>query len=171
MQSYVAFLRAVNVGGTGKLSMESLRAMCIDAGLAAPRTYITSGNVVFETVKTEQQIKARLEAQLEQYAGKPIGVIVRSAAEVAEVVQRNPFPDQPGNHVVVLFSDSALPIHPMDGATGVAREEVRLGRRELFIHYPDGQANTRLRLPTMTGGTARNINTVSKLHAMLIGAN
>ena len=170
MQSYVAFLRAVNVGGTGKLPIESLRAMCIDAGFVAPRTYIASGNVLFGTDRTEREIRAKLEEQLEHHTGKSVGVIVRSAAEVADLVQRNPFPDQPGNRVVVLFSDSALPIDPMDGATGVAREQVRLGRRELFIHYPDGQADTRLKLPAMTDGTARNMNTLSKLNAMLSGA-
>ncbi len=170
MQSYVAFLRAVNVGGTGKLPMESLRAICLAADLASPRTYIASGNVVFETDKTEQQVKAKLESRLKEHAGKSVGVIVRSAAEIADVVRRNPFPEQPRNRVMVLFSDSELPHDPFDRASGVADEQVHLGRREMFIHYPDGQANTRLRLPAMTDGTARNMNTVSKLHAMLGGA-
>lgn len=169
MQTYAAFLRAVNVGGTGKLPMESLRAMCIDAGLVSPRTYIASGNVVFGSDRTEQEIKAELEARLERYAGKPVGVIARSAAEVADTVRRNPFPDQPGNRVTVLFSDTLLPDHPLEGASGVAREQVRLGRREFFIHYPDGQADTRLRLPAMTSGTARNMNTMTTIHAMLNG--
>lgn len=91
MQSYVALQRAVNVGGTGKLPMGSLRAMCIDAGFASPRIYVASGNVVFGNEKTEQLIKAKPEAQLEQHAGKSVGVIVRSAAEIADVVRRNPF--------------------------------------------------------------------------------
>ena len=171
MQSYVAFLRAVNVGGTGKLPMESLRAMCIDAGFASPRTYIASGNVVFGSDKTEQMIKAKLETQLAQHAGKSVGVIVRSAAEIADVVRRNPFPEQPQNRVMVLFSDTALPNDPFEGARGVSHEQVALGRRELFIHYPDGQADTRLKLPAMIAGTARNMNTVSKVQAMLAGAN
>lgn len=169
MQTYVAFLRAVNVGGTGKLPMESLRAMCTDAGFVAPRTYIASGNVVFETNRTERDIKAELEARLQQYAGKPVGVIIRSAVEIAAMVQGNPFPDQPGSRVTVLFSDLLPPNDPLEGASGVTREQVRLGRRGFFIYYPDGQADTRLRLPAMTSGTARNMNTVSKIHAMLNG--
>ena len=50
MTNYVAFLRAVNVGGTGKLSMHDLRKMCIELGLAHVQTYIASGNVVFTKV-------------------------------------------------------------------------------------------------------------------------
>jgi uncharacterized protein (DUF1697 family) len=169
MQTHVAFLRAVNVGGTGKLPMEILRATCIDAGFVIPRTYIASGNVVFGSDRPEHEIKAELEAQLEQYAGKPISVIVRSAAEVADIIRRNPFQDQPGNRVVVLFSDARLPDDPLKGASGVAREQVRLGLREFFISYPDGQADTRLRLPAMTSGTARNMNTIGKVHTMLNG--
>ena len=169
MQTYVAFLRAVNVGGTGKLPMESLRAMCIDAGFVAPRTYIASGNVVFGSDRTERDIKAELEARLEQYAGKPVGVIIRSAVEISATVRGNPFPDQPGSRVMVLFSDLLLPSDPLEGASGVTREQVRLGRRGFFIYYPDGQANTRLRLPAMTSGTGRNMNTVSKIYAMLNG--
>ncbi len=169
MQTYVAFLRAVNVGGTGKLPMESLRAMCTDAGFVTPRTYIASGNVVFGSARTERDIKAELEARLEQYAGKPVGVIIRSAVEIGAMVQGNPFSDHPGSRLTVLFSDLLLPSDPLEGASGVTREQVRLGRRGFFIYYPDGQADTRLRLPAMTSGTARNMNTVSKIHAMLNG--
>ena len=169
MQSYVAFLRAVNVGGTGKLPMESLRAMCTDAGFVTPRTYIASGNVVFGSDRTERDIKAELEDRLEQYAGKPVGVIIRSAIEIAATVRGNPFPDQPGSRVTVLFSDLLLPNDPLEGTSGVTREQVRLGHRGFFIYYPDGQADTRLRIPAMTSGTSRNMNTVSKIDAMLNG--
>ena len=169
MQTYVALLRAVNVGGTGKLPMESLRAMCTDAGFVTPRTYIASGNVVFGSDRTERDIKAELEDRLEQYAGKPIGVIIRSAIEIAATVRGNPFPDQPGSRVTVLFSDLLLPNDPLEGTSGVTCEQVRLGHRGFFIYYPDGQADTRLRIPAMTSGTSRNMNTVSKIDAMLNG--
>jgi uncharacterized protein (DUF1697 family) len=62
MQAFVALLRAVNVGGTGKLPMTDLRRLCEDAGFRAVRTYIASGNVVFESESTETEIKAALES-------------------------------------------------------------------------------------------------------------
>lgn len=64
MTSYIALLRAVNVGGTGKLPMEDLRALCAEAGFAKLRTFIASGNVVFSCRKSEAHVKAAFEARL-----------------------------------------------------------------------------------------------------------
>ena len=166
MTSYVALLRAVNVGGTGKLPMTTLVDLCEAAGLQDVRTYIASGNVVFRSDLDEAEIRAALEDRLRCYAGKSVGVVVRTASEVAGVLARNPFPDAPGNRVMALFVDGPLPTDPMDGVTGAADERIVLGERELFIHYPSGMASTRLRLPSSKDGTARNVNTVAKLAAM-----
>src|SRR5215218_5761068 len=87
MTSYVALLRAVNVGGTGKLPMADLKALCEAAGFQAVRTYIASGNVVFRSDADAPAVKAALETCLRVYAGKPVGVLVRTAAEVAEVAR------------------------------------------------------------------------------------
>ena len=163
MTVYVALLRAVNVGGTGKLPMEQLRAMCVDAGFSAVRTYIASGNAVFGSDRAEQEVRSELETRLVQYAGKAVGVIVRTAREIAEVVARNPFAAQPGNRVTASFTDLPLPADPLADARGRKDEEVRLGERELFVFYPAGQADTRLWLPVMAAGTARNMNTIAKL--------
>jgi uncharacterized protein (DUF1697 family) len=64
---------------------------------------------------------------------------------------------------MALFTDDKLPKHPLEGAVGIRNEDVRLGRRALFVFYPDGMARTRLRLPSERNGTARNMNTVAKL--------
>ena len=74
MTAFVALLRAVNVGGTGKLPMSELKAMCEALGFEGVRTYIASGNVVFASRKSEAAVKKALEARLEAYAGKPVGV-------------------------------------------------------------------------------------------------
>src|SRR5947209_290088 len=100
MTAYVALLRAVNVGGTGKLPMTELKAMCEAAGFARVRTYIASGNVVFETARSEAAVKAVLEARLAGYAAKPVGVCVRTAREMADVLAKNPFAEAPGNRAV-----------------------------------------------------------------------
>lgn len=163
MTVYIALLRAVNVGGTGKLPMARLLALCADAGLADARTYIASGNVIFRSAACERAVRDALGARLDAFAGKPVGVLVRSAAEIAKLVTDNPFADKPGNRVMALFTDDRLPQHPLDGAVGIRNEEVRLGPRALFVFYPDGMARTRLRLPAERQGTARNMNTVARL--------
>ncbi|HEY0064369.1 MAG TPA: DUF1697 domain-containing protein, partial [Telluria sp.] len=106
MTTYIALLRAVNVGGTGKLPMSELTAICEQAGFAAVKTYIASGNVVFDSGKTAAQVKATLEKAMLAYAGKPVGVMVRSAAELAKVLADNPFPDAAPNRTVAVFLDA-----------------------------------------------------------------
>ena len=114
MTAFVALLRAVNVGGTGKLPMVELKAMCEAAGFASVKTYIASGNVVFQSKKTEAQVKAALEKALAAYAGKPVGVMVRTAAEMAEVLAKNPFQKMPGNRTVAFFLDGTPAADALD---------------------------------------------------------
>ena len=163
MVAYVALLRAVNVGGTGKLPMSRLLDLCADAGFSEARTYIASGNVIFRSPHSERAVGDALEVRLHAYAGKPVGVLVRSTAEIADLVADNPFTGKPNDRVMALFTDDKLPKHPLDGVVGIQNEEVRIGRRALFVFYPDGMARTRLRLPSERNGTARNMNTVAKL--------
>ncbi|HEX4025836.1 MAG TPA: DUF1697 domain-containing protein [Steroidobacteraceae bacterium] len=79
MPAYVALLRAVNVGGTGKLPMPAFVQLCEATGLESVRTYIASGNAVFTSRLKERRIKALLEQRLAAYAGKSVGVLVRTA--------------------------------------------------------------------------------------------
>ena len=169
MTTYIALLRAVNVGGTGKLPMTDLKAMCLDAGFTEVRTYIASGNVVFDSKASAAKVKSTLEARLLAYAGKPVGVVVRTAAELAAVVKANPFPKASQSHAVAIFLDQAPPKDALKHAVGQKREEMRLGAREIFVHYPDGIGTSKLRIPAAKAGTMRNMNTVAKLAAMAAG--
>jgi uncharacterized protein (DUF1697 family) len=166
MPVFVLLLRAVNVGGTGKLPMSELKRLCEKAGFRKVRTYIASGNVVAERDGAEAEAKAALEAELEAYAGKPIGVIVRTGAEMAEVVALNPFPDRAANRAVAIFLDAAPAADALSRVTGQANEELRLGAREIYVHYPDGIGRSKLRIAAARDGTARNMNTVARLAAM-----
>ena len=166
MTAFVALLRAVNVGGTGKLPMSDLKAMCEDLGFAAVRTFIASGNVVFTSRKSEAAIKAALEKQLADYAGKPVGVLVRSGAEMAQVLADNPFPQAAPNRTMALFLDRAPPADTLATLRGQRDEQVRLGRREIYIHYGEGMAKSKLVIPAAKAGTARNMNTVAALARM-----
>ena len=163
---YVALLRAVNVGGTGKLPMAELKAMCEDAGFDAVRTYIASGNVVFASPHAEAAVRQALEKRLHDYAGKPVGVLVRTARAMADVLEANPFPDEPGNRVVAIFLDDAPPADTLEHVRGQDGERIALGRREIYVHYGDGMAHSRLAIRAAARGTARNMNTVAKLAAM-----
>src|SRR5262245_55231094 len=166
MTRYVALLRAVNVGGTGKLPMADVRAMCRDAGFTRVETYIASGNVVFESKASASKVKAELEARLLGYAKKPIGVALRTAAEMAAVLKANPFPKAEPKFNYAIFLDQRPPRDALDHAVGRNDEEMRLGDREIFVHYPSGMGRSKLRIPAGKAGTARNMNTVAKLAEM-----
>jgi uncharacterized protein (DUF1697 family) len=166
MGAFVALLRAVNVGGTGKLPMGELKAMCEELGFAAVRTYIASGNVVFTSRKSEAAVKSALEKRLAAYAGSPVGVLVRSAAEMARVAADNPFPKAAPNRTVAIFLDSKPPADTLAGIRGQKTEELRLGRREIYVHYGDGMGTSKLVIPAARIGTARNMNTIATLAKM-----
>ena len=164
MMAFVALLRAVNVGGTGKLAMSDLQAICADAGLDAVRTYIASGNVVFRSALDAAAIKTMLEARL------ATGVLLRNTAETAAILAANPFPMAPGNRVTVIFLDQPASSDLLDAVVGRAEnEDLRIGRREIYVHYASGIGSSRLRIPAAARGTARNINTVARLAAMASG--
>ena len=166
MTAFVALLRAVNVGGTGKLPMGDLKEICVSLGFGSVRTYIASGNVVFVSLKSEAAIKAGFEKRLETYAGKSVGVMMRTAAEMAQVLADNPFPDAAPNRTMAVFLDRAPPADTLAAVRGRNDEQIGLGRREIYIHYGDGMAKSKLVVPAAKAGTARNINTVAALAKM-----
>jgi len=171
MATFIALLRAVNVGGTGKLPMEDLRAMCEAAGFRSVRTYIASGNVVFESSLREAAVTKALEAELLAFAGKQVGVMVRTAAEMADVLARNPFPDSRPDRTVAIFFSAPLPASALDTISGRADEEVQLGRREMYVRDGAGMGSSKLKIPAARNGTARNMNTVAALARMAEARN
>ena len=166
MTRYIALLRAVNVGGTGKLAMADLKAICTDAGYGRVATYIQSGNVVFESGASAASVKAELEARLLVHAGGRIGVVVRTADEMQAVLNGNPFAGKPPNFTVAIFLDEPPPSDALDRAVGKADEEMALGIREIYVHYGAGMGRSKLKIPAAKLGTARNMNTIAKLLAM-----
>ena len=166
MTAYIALLRAVNVSGTGKLPMSDLKALCEAAGFAKVRTYIASGNVVFESGLAEAEVAAALDGKLKAYAGKPVGVAIRTAAEMKAVLEGNPFPNAKPNYTVAIFLDTPPPKDALNAMVAPDGEEAQLGKREIYIHYPNGQGRSKLKLPAARAGTARNINTIAKLAEM-----
>jgi uncharacterized protein (DUF1697 family) len=166
MTNYIALLRAVNVGGTGKLPMADLKAMCSDAGFIQVQTYIASGNVVFKSNATPKKVKSELETRLLAYAGTPVGVVVRTASEMAAVLKANPFPKAVPNHTFAIFLDEPPPHDALALAVGVQDEEMRLGAREIYVRYGAGIGRSKLKIPAAKTGTARNMNTIAKLAEM-----
>jgi uncharacterized protein (DUF1697 family) len=164
----IALLRGINVGGKKMIAMSDLRATAERLGLRDARTLLQSGNLVFNIDKPPAQLEKLLEKELDD-----VGVFVRTAAEMAEIVAGNPFPNEakndPGRLVVMLLKE-AKDAAPLNGAVA-GREIARGTGRHIYIYYPDGQGQSKLTNAVIerklgTRGTARNWNTVLKLAAL-----
>jgi uncharacterized protein (DUF1697 family) len=166
MTAYVALLRGVNLGGNNTLAMADLKRLCEEAGLEAVKTYIASGNVLFKSALSEAKVKKAIEDRLHKHAGKRIDVFVRTAEEMKQVVSDNPFNGEPGNRVVAVFLDGKAPADTATNVSGGDREKAARGKREVYIHYPDGIGRSKFKVPAAANGTARNMNTVAKLAEM-----
>ena len=162
MTSYVALLRGVNLGKR-QLKMEDLRRIATEIGLEDARTYIASGNLLFRSGKTEPELKKSLESALADHMGARVGVMIRTAEELADAASANPFPNEPTNFTVAIFLDAPPPGDAPNAAKNVECERMALGKREIYVHYPRGQGQSRLAIPAAAEGTARNMNTVTKL--------
>jgi uncharacterized protein (DUF1697 family) len=104
-----------------------------------------------------------LERRLHSFAGKPVGVLVRTAEEMAALLAANPFPAAAPNRTVAIFLDEPPPVDALRDLVGQQDEEVALGVREIYVHYGAGMAASKLRIPAAKAGTARNMNTVVRL--------
>lgn len=162
MTAYVALLRGVNLGKR-TLKMDDLRRVATSLGLEEPKTYIASGNLLFRSAKSEKALKTDLEAAIGEHMGAKVGVMIRTAAELAAVRAANPFEAEAASYTVAIFLDDAPPKNCPDAAKNLDGERIALGRREIYVHYPRGQGQSRLAIPAAAEGTARNMNTVAKL--------
>lgn len=169
MPTHIAFLRAVNVGGTGKLPMAALRAMAAALGFANPRTHIASGNLVFESALPAAQAQARLAAALAAHAGKPVGVVMRSPADLQALLHAPPFPEAPPNRVLVSLLDAPPPADWQAGVRHQRGEQIVALARELVVLYGEGMGQSQLRVPAAEAGTARNLNTLRAVLALAQG--
>jgi uncharacterized protein (DUF1697 family) len=164
MNTRVAFLRGINVGGNTMVSMKELAAICAGIGFKDVRTYINSGNVIFESSLPEGELQTALEAELSKKTGKDIGVVIRSISELERIVRDNPFPRAVPSQVGVLLAREQIPETVVAGFAIPGKEEVVPGKRDVYIHYPDGMGRSKLRMPPLLkSGTMRNIATLAKL--------
>jgi uncharacterized protein (DUF1697 family) len=174
---YAALLRAINVGGTGILRMADLKALCEDLGFGGVTTLLQSGNVVFSARGAEASVAKKLAGAIEKSHGFRPAVMVRTAAELASVIERNPFPraaKAEPNRLLVSFlvGPPAKDAAERLVAIKVDKEELRLVGGTLYVHYAGSGMGTSkvtnaiLERALGVPATARNWNTVGKLLAL-----
>lgn len=177
MAVYISLIRGINVGGHKIIKMAALRALYESMGLAGAQTLLQSGNVVFAANQSDRPGLARqIEQAIEKEFGFHADVILRTAAEWAAVIRRNPFRKE----AEVAPSKTAVAF--LSGRPGIAAQErlenahsgpekIHFAGQELYLYYPDGLGRSKLTNVFMErhlglSGTTRNWNTVIKLGQM-----
>ena len=164
---YVAMLRAVNVAGTGKLPMTELVAIGLECGFEKVRTFIASGNLLFESDFDEPEVARRIAARIDAFFGKPVPLFVRCADEMAVAAAGNPFCDDKPSRVMAHFIAEPPSAAMLVEARDVVGERMALGPRLIYVSYGEGIGKTRLKLPAVRHGTARNLNSVARIADLL----
>jgi uncharacterized protein (DUF1697 family) len=167
---HVSLLRGINVGGHNLVSMARLRALYEALGCEDVATYLQSGNVVFRRARDAAGVGQGVERAIKRELGLDVRVLDRTHADLASIVETDPFPEaDPSRRFVTFLSGPP--------GTEIARElehvtlgpdEARLIGRELHMHCPDGIGNSKL--PGLLSerrlgvtATTRNWRTVTRL--------
>ncbi len=172
----VALLRAVNVGGHGKLVMADFRSLLAGLGYTNIETYIQSGNAVFDAKGSASTVHKAITAALTNHLGAPAEVILRTHADLTRIIAANPFAKEAadnGARVHVVFLAAQPPASARAVLQSIVdkypqrRDRFHLDGDTLYLHLPDGAADTKFNTRAADIGvpsTARNWNTVLKLH-------
>lgn len=173
--TYVAFLRGINVGGHKLISMEELTRIFLDLGFKNVKTMIQSGNVVFEAAASDRdKLTVRLEKTIQQTFESETTVIVRTQAEIAAMLQRNPFKSKAKvsnakAYVTFLSADPKFTPRLPVVSPHKDVEIFSLQGRDVFslgLPFKDGRfgfPNALIEREYGVSATTRNWNTVMKL--------
>lgn len=176
MARYLAFLRAINVGGR-VVKMEALRSVFEEMKLQNVATYIASGNVIFETrqMKTDA-LESRIERALQEALGFEVATMVRTEAEVALAAEYEPFQRsavEAARAFHVGFMTTTLDREACKAVEGLSSEvdSFHVHGREVYWLCATGVgeskfSNVRFEKLTGTKVTFRSIKTVRKLAAL-----
>ena len=171
-------LRGINVSGHKKIKMADLREHMATLGYINLETYIQSGNIVFQSTESNQRkIELDIHNNIKSNYGFDVPVIVVENAELKQVIESNPFPNQPG----IVEKDLAITFLSEEPAQGLKEnipktDGFEFGEKVIYLNLPEGAGNTKLTTNFFEGQlkvrcTARNLRTTNKLLEMATGLN
>lgn len=149
MKTYIAILRGINVSGYKIIKMDALRASFADLGFVNVKTYVQSGNVIFDTNNAPTGLPAKIERKILEEFGFEVPVLTKTAGELADIIRQNPLVkdkaiDPSKLHVTFLSDDppkNALQLlQPLAGGA----EQVGIAGRAVYLYCPNGYGNTKL---------------------------
>jgi uncharacterized protein (DUF1697 family) len=172
-QTYVALLRAINLGSRNKVPMPALRELFEELGGEEPETYLQSGNVVYRCPSSAKAAsEAAIERAIEKQFGHTIRVLLRTAAQLRKVAADNPFAAGPDDsralHVTFLVDTPKRALVSALDPQAFAPDEFRVIRREVYLNCPGGYGRSKLNNAYFekalgVAGTTRNWRTTTAL--------
>jgi uncharacterized protein (DUF1697 family) len=174
MIAYIALLRGINVGGNRKVKMEVLRGIFENMEFQKVRTYIQTGNVLFETEETEtKSLMNKIADRLKNDLGFEVTVIVRKLDEFHEVVRNCPFEAEKYDKLYITFLSDEPTLSAIDNIKSITSEteELKIIKREVYLicnksYHEALFSNNFLEKKLGVFATTRNWNTLNKLIAM-----
>ena len=174
MTTYLALFRGINIGGHNKVTMKELALLLEELGCRNIRTYIQSGNVIFDSsIRSRSKLSSAISQSIFHKVGFAPRVMLLSAAELKDAIAKNPFPSDDGKAVHFLFLEEH-PVNPgLERLTALKSnsEEFALGDKVLYLYTPEGVGRSKLAMNAEkclgVATTGRNWNTVSRLISML----
>lgn len=177
MAVIISMLRGVNLGPHKRVKMEELRGLYESLRLRDAQTYVQSGNVIFRTDERDLiRLGKRIESAIEKRFAFESDVMLRTAAELREVIARNPFAKRRGIEpskllITFLASDPGAEARQKILAMKVDPDEVRIDGREMYTYFPNGMARPKVSWVVIervlkVSGTGRNWNSVTKMLEM-----
>jgi uncharacterized protein (DUF1697 family) len=171
----IVLLRGINIGARNRIAMPALREALEEAGYEDVATYVQSGNVVMSSERKPDELARRCGQLIAERFDLDIPVVVRTRAELARVVRRDPLgdvADDPKRYQVTFLAQKpkAALVRELE-ALAAPNERLAVAGREIYAWHPDGAARSKLwnRLAGRDLGvtaTARNWNTVTALLAL-----
>ena len=178
---YLALLRGINVGTSGRIRMDALKRLLEDAGFREVATYIQSGNVLFRSDLAEDAARATIERALKEGASIPTTAVVRTAEELAQIIRSCPFSapeiaqaealNTEGESLYVCLLPKAPDAKVLDtlSAIELGNDAYVVRGREVYLLLSQSIRNSKLAIrlqkliPDMT---VRNWNTMAQLCAL-----
>jgi uncharacterized protein (DUF1697 family) len=164
---YICFLRAINVAGTNKMSMDHLKNICNKAGYKGTKTYIQTGNVTFTSHESHINIQQYLESHTHT------DIFIKNSKELKEILNECPYLDQPPNKVIIFFLPESITSLPSPSSslstltiTNQTDEQLCVSTSYpdiLYCYYPRGQGISKIKIKNVKLATGRNINTIRKM--------
>ena len=176
-KTYISLLRGINVSGQKMIKMSELASLYESIGFGNVRTYVQSGNVIFEsTINDPVKIQNKIEKGLEANFGYQVKVIIRTPDEIKEIIKKNPFIKKPGVDIIRLYVSflSNVPAPALLKDLTVNKkpsEEFKIIGKEVYLYMPEGFGTSKLQIGVFekklsTIATARNWKTVNMLYEL-----